>query len=1596
MLKCLAYTLTILLALNSTSNADRIHGKVVDSKTGNPVEGIIVQAEHHENRNSDNPDDFKMRGLTGPDGLFSMELPVGSQEYMVFISDSKGHVYDGFSHLKGDNDLGTIEINKGGSLSGKVLNAVGKPVAQVDVVAQIRLKKYTCKHYVEAVRVQSDKDGLFEFTDLSPADYMIQVTPSSSSASYAPADNLITVSDEFNYVEFVLKNGCIVKGAVTGPDGKPLSGVRVKVGSKNSSVTGEDGKYILKGLSEGANKITFLSGGGYAAPGNQSIAVTCSADKEVERNIQLVKTGHLKLELKTESADTKLPSSVKIDLKKAGAWDRLYSNLSSDVKDGIASFRDIAPGKYDIAASGTGMSELFASVTIESGKESSADITVVKLYELKGSVVDDEGKAAEKIRVSIHQKKTTRMQGGGSRTEHINSHSGDTNAKGDFAFKGLPAGKFEVSIEAEGWMPITETVMIEPEAMARPKYALKKGLKISGSIVNADGTPVSGMEITVRGESRNLGGSSIYKRIKPEADGTFEVGGLAGGGYTLEVKDESLGMVESEMKNVQAGSDEIIITLARQYSVKGTVADQAGSPLAGAGIEVTKVAENSFYSRSWSSDDKGISTDAKGNFTVNLREGSKYKITASRHPYLSASRIVDCTDGSAEKTGPVKIVMDKGQVISGVVTREIDSKPAAGLIVLIMDASNMYNRRADNKEKRAVTDSSGKFVLEGAPLGSVSIGVFNENADNNYDNESMIAVKSVTIKKDTVPDPVTITLRENLSYRGIVTDKKGKPLSGVSVKSRVSLKTMTGPRSYSTSYLNQQDTQTAADGSFTLDNISSDKFDLEISHDDFMEIKKTITVDKANMSSSFVMEKGASICGSIIEADGSPASGIRINIYGPSGATGDSHVFKDSELDEKGAFEVHNLSPGKYQLDAYEASGSKKILSMNSVAAGSEDIIINLAREIKVSGVVTGPDGKILSGVAVRSGMADNSFFPGNAEPDVVTDASGKFELQLREGNKYRIIATQKPFLPASANIDLTAEGKPPSDPIKLVLEKGYTVKGKVVSSKDSTPLANVFVRALQPGAMGIYMYSRNEDADAIRTDSAGRFQLVGVPVGLNNIMIMTGEDNSKVIAEKKIVVKAGEANDVTISVGGCGGVKGTLVLEDGVSPADCQVIMYSPTSSGRNYNAQVGDDGKFEIKDAAPGKYMMMWMSSASGRSPSANNMKNVVIKEGETTEITLGSEKPPAGSITISGTVQKQGVPVKDSILYMILVPGKITESSLVALYGSVKQSQIDSDSKFAIENIQPGKYIYMVQAGDGRQSGRPEMFHGYTQVEKATDKFVINAQGLTITGKVLGADGKPLTGATVSATPVNANILELTMMVNSAVTDENGMYRIKCLSPRAYTMRVEHEHGSIVPKNISVTVDSQVIDFEVAAGFTLSGNITRDGDKECQGAQAALFLPDAMEYMQFVMSNIDGSFKFNKPVPVGKYILFVSVDGYSSDVREITIDKNIEKLGVNLVPAGSIRVQLKSGPGKDIKDRCINITTSNGKPVIRSRNQLFAFSAFRRQGFGLADTNEEGTTLITGLVPGSYTVFVDGIGKKTTVNVKMLEETLAEIQL
>jgi protocatechuate 3,4-dioxygenase beta subunit len=578
---------------------------------------------------------------------------------------------------------------------------------------------------------------------------------------------------------------------------------------------------------------------------------------------------------------------------------------------------------------------------------------------------------------------------------------------------------------------------------------------------------------------------------------------------------------------------------------------------------------------------------------------------------------------------------------------------------------------------------------------------------------------------------------------------------------------------------------------------------------------------------------------------------------------------------------------------------------------------IALEPALALAGTVVDEQGSPVAGVEVKADLQPGSrpatMAGWGSGGTALTTAAGAFRIStLATGVAHEITLNRRGYAPARTTLPPLEPGRP-AVPLRLVLRKGRTGFGRVVSQTDQ-PVAGATV-VLEPEASGDRMIFMNRSAGDTRFEATagtgGRFEIPDLPAGSFGLTAR-GPGYAPITVPGLAVPEGGGAIDLgTIVLVRGVALEGFVVTAAGKPVEGAKITVANAADAAKDPFAGfrssadsppaaiTGQDGFFRVADRRAGETVDVAVERA-GYAP--GSAPGVLVPSEEPVRIVL---KPT--SAVEGRTVDPDGKPVAGARLYLTPTgPAAMGSGFVIFTSESMKEAISGDDGTFRIEDVAPGTFELKAQA-----SGRQSVDLSNLEVKSGQDLQGVEAvlpAGAVITGRVL-ASGRPVPGAAVQLVEPEASMAR--MMVHPARTnaDGDGYYRLDGITPGTRNFQVEAKGFRRAARELEVQEGDNALDFSLEAGAEIAGRVVAGDGTPVAAALVTLREGYNSWNLPSAVSGPDGAFTLTG-VADGSYRISAEKEGFvrSREGREVTVaGSSVSGVEVELTTGGAIVGQL-----------------------------------------------------------------------------------------
>jgi hypothetical protein len=659
-------------------------------------------------------------------------------------------------------------------------------------------------------------------------------------------------------------------------------------------------------------------------------------------------------------------------IRRGLVWPADHPALFTRSEDGGGISVPLADGSRQVAAAAGGFAPARLSIP---ARELHPVIVLEPVRSLAGRIVDDAGRPVAGAEV--------RAFSSAAPLQAVAATFSD--AGGGFRLSGLPSGHgFRVEARREGYGAARREMPAAPgSAPAELVLVLRSGRIAFGSVRDPAGRPVRAARVLLVPED----GAEGLPAVVSDASGVFHLPAVPPGAFTLSVRAPGFAPLVLPGLGVPAGTqpwDLGTAFLVPGAAIEGRVVRKDGSPVSGAHVRVlSRAAEEG---RPPAGEDPRASTDGDGRFTLaDQAAGSPCRLEVSAEGFLP----VLSPEVAPPTAEPVTVVLSPSGQISGTVLA--DGGPVAGAVVVAeMDA------RSPRAGRRFYTTSEadGGFLLRDVEPGGLILSASAEG----YQESSRV---SLLLPAGERRDQVELHLEAGGTVTGEVSTKQGTPLAEAVVEAFAETGGADGSRPV------RRAASSDPAGRFRLSGLSPGSWLFTVSHPGFARGIARQPIGGGEPSFlEFVLDPGAEVAGTAVDADGAPVPGARVRLS-PAGRGEPGPTLlplaqeREVASGADGSFLFTGVEDGSYRLLAAKAgfapAGPAEPLAVSG--APVTGLVLRLARGSSIGGRLLGLAYDELVRVEVYASRTTGQLSKGEVGPD------GSYRLPDLEPGPWWVVA---------------------------------------------------------------------------------------------------------------------------------------------------------------------------------------------------------------------------------------------------------------------------------------------------------------------------------------------------------------------------------------------------------------------------------------------------------------------------------------------------------------------------------------------------------------------------------------------------------------
>jgi len=642
--------------------------------------------------------------------------------------------------------------------------------------------------------VRTDATGVFAVSHLRPGRYLLRIVPPEGPEVASSKLAVDILAGRETVKDIAVSRGFDIVGRTIDHETKqPVAGVEVfiRTNPRKRAVTGEDGRYVLKGVGLKAMAFVSTRARDYVQWSLTALKNPANFGRRVEHDIPMGRAALVRGRVLG-------PDGKPV----AGAWvgmstgalklpeERMNAAFQDElaVTDGEGSFEltTYASRRERRAyATAEGLAwGVSAPLVVTAGEETTG--IVIRLERgavLGGRITDASGKAVAAAQVTLCEGRT--HQG---KTYYQTRRTTFSRTDGRYEIVGIPPGSYRLEVLPPGLVrdgesryagAVKDGLVFAEGNRFTADVTLEIGPTIAGRVVDAGGRPVEGVVIRATAVEKQ---KPITYRLEPrspratqsDSDGRFTIQGLDDSVEFYLLSGWKTGFEPTWVRNVSPGQAGIEVTLRGTRSVNGRVTFAAtGRPAAEFRLQGKRVAgPDGTPARVYSRPDAHFA-DLEGRFTLALVPG-RYTIEAQTPDgQRSDAVIVDVPEVGTP--AEIRLAVREGAALVGKVLGG-EGTPVEGVALRLWSV----DQAKPGLKRQVMTGSGGSFEMR-----SLESGTFVLYAEGRGPSHSTraAAIRRLELRAG-APREINLTLRPGTDVFVTVTERGGGPVPGAKVSIR--------------------------------------------------------------------------------------------------------------------------------------------------------------------------------------------------------------------------------------------------------------------------------------------------------------------------------------------------------------------------------------------------------------------------------------------------------------------------------------------------------------------------------------------------------------------------------------------------------------------------------------------------------------------------------------------------------------------------------------------------------------------------------------------------------------------------------------------
>lgn len=714
-----------------------------------------------------------------------------------------------------------------------------------------------------------------------------------------------------------------------------------------------------------------------------------------------------------------------------------------------------------------------------------------------------------------------------------------------------------LAVAARGFLMAEIAVSPERASRRAPTLALEPALSAAGTVVDEQGRPVAGVELTAEPRptaalppaARRSGGTT-----RTSAAGSFRMRPLAARvSHELRLAKPGFAPALAEIPPLDPSrpAPPLRIVLRKGRTGFGHVVDRREKPVAGARTALRPVPGRPDAPR------YPAATGPDGRFEIRDLPAGLYELTARGRgfaPLTIPGLRVPPGNGSFD-LGTVILVA--GVAVEGQVSDPQGRPIPEAEVRLTAAGGSPAASGPDESPSPIFTGPDGSFRIEDRRPGE-TVDLVVQHA-----GYAPASAPGLRLPRE---QPVRIVLQPTATVAGSTVDPDGHPVPGALILVLPSNPVHVGGADRSLQ------AQSDENGRFQIEGVRPGSFEIRATAPGRQEARLAGLEAQAGQDLQgieVVLTPGAVLAGRVLSPAGQPVPGAEVSLL-PEGSATVSLLSVGAVLsDEQGRYRLEGISPGTHAVRA-EHEEYRPVQRRLDVQAGANTLDLTLEPGAALSGRVVDPLGAPVAGARVF--LRPRSDESPRGLPDDTSGPDGSFTLPGLADGTYRLLAEREGFARSREGQEVVVAGRSVTG-IEIQLTPGGAIVGQLLGL-DFTELSQVQVRT-DAGQTG-------------RILPDGSYRIDDVEPGQQRVVAALSGGSRQ--AEGQVALEPG-ASEARLDLDFGKGLKLTgRVLRNGEPLAGEGVLLSGTERAGRWGDTDL--EGRFRFEGLDAGRYILQVVS--------------------------------------------------------------------------------------------------------------------------------------------------------------------------------------------------------------------------------------------------------------------------------------------------------------------------------------------------------------------------------------------------------------------